>query len=75
MVILSHSQDLTQYNTAHNRQISTVGIQDGQKSRKRKGTWPISFAEEEEIINMEDVDPSVGKFRNMVSTTIIPNKV
>ncbi len=22
---------------------------------------------------MEDVDPSVGKFRNVVSTTIIPN--
>lgn len=49
-----------------------VGIQEGQKSRKRKSTSSIFFAEEEEIINMEDVDPSVGKFRNMVSTTIIP---
>ena len=67
-----HSQDLTQYNTAHNSQISTVGIQDNPRPRKRKSTSSITFAEEEEIINMEDVDPSVGKFRNMVSTTIIP---
>ena len=52
-------QDLTQYNTAHNRQISMVGIQENQRSRKRKSTSSISFAEEEEIINMEDVDPSV----------------
>ncbi len=66
-------QDLTQYNTAHNRQISMVGIQDQQKSRKRKSTASsIYFSEEEEVINMEDVDPTVGKFRNMVSTTIIP---
>lgn len=65
-------QDLTQYNTAHNRQISMVGIQENQRSRKRKSTSSISFAEEEEIINMEDVDPSVGKFRNMITTTIIP---
>ena len=67
-----YSQDLTQYNTAHNRQISVVGIQDNQRGRKRKSTSSISFADDEEIINMEDVDPTVGKFRNMVSTTIIP---
>lgn len=52
-----------------------VGIPDAPKSRKRKARISISFAEEEDIINMEDVDPTVGKFRNMISTTIIPNKV
>jgi len=52
-----------------------VGIPEVPKSRKRKNKLSISFAEEEDIINMEDVDPSIGKFRNMVSTTIIPNKV
>ena len=68
-------QDLTQYNTAHNRQISVMGIPDTPKSRKRKSTSSISFAEEEEVINMEDVDPTVGRFRNMVSTTIIPKVI
>lgn len=65
-------KDLTQYNTAHNRQISMVGIQDSQKSGRKRKSTTISFSEEEEIINMEDIDPTVGKFRNMVSTTIIP---
>ncbi len=52
-----------------------VGIPDAPKSRKRKSKQSISFAEEEDIINMEDVDPTIGKFRNMISTTIIPSKV
>lgn len=37
--------------------------------RKRKG---VSFNEEEEIINPEDIDPTVGRFRNLVQTTVIP---
>lgn len=69
-------QDLTQYNTAHNRQISMVGISDADKPRKRKShSNSVFFADEEEIINPEDVDPSIGKFRNMIQTTIIPAKV
>ena len=35
---------------------------------KRKS---VTFNEEEDVINPEDVDPTVGKFRNMVTTTII----
>eukprot|EP00731_Ephydatia_muelleri_P031847 Em0023g354a len=67
--------DLTQYNTAHNRQISMVGIQEDEKPRKRKfRSQAVNFADEEEVINPEDVDPSVGKFRNMVQTTVIPAK-
>lgn len=75
-VYMYNIQDLTQYNTAHNRQISMVGITDSEGSRKRKQhPRSISFSEEEEIINPEDVDPSIGRFRNMVQTTIIPSKV
>ena len=45
-------QDLTQYNTAHNRQISTVGIRENEKPRKHKHRpSSVCFAEEEEIIN------------------------
>ena len=53
-----------------------VGISDVEKPRKRKShANSVAFSEEEEIINPEDVDPSVGKFRNMIQTTIIPTKV
>lgn len=27
------------------------------------------------FIFTEDIDPSVGRFRNMIQTTVIPNKV
>lgn len=53
-----------------------VGITDVDKPRKRKShVNSVAFSEEEEIINPEDVDPSIGKFRNMIQTTIIPTKV
>lgn len=53
-----------------------VGITDVEKPRKRKShVNSVAFSEEEEIINPEDVDPSIGKFRNMIQTTIIPTKV
>ena len=32
----------------------------------------VSFNEDEEIINPEDIDPSIGRFRNLVQTTVIP---
>lgn len=35
---------------------------------KRKS---VSFNEEEDVINPEDVDPTVGRFRNLVSSTIV----
>jgi nuclear inhibitor of protein phosphatase 1 len=43
------------------------------KNRKRK--IRLTFNEEEMIINPEDVDPSVGRFRNLIETTVIPKKV
>jgi len=40
--------------------------------KKRKA---VNFNNEEDVINPEDVDPSIGKFRNSCSVTIIPSKV
>lgn len=42
------------------------------RKRKKKG---VSFNEDDEIINPEDIDPSVGRFRNLVQTTVIPTAV
>uniref|UniRef100_A0A1B6KDP3 Nuclear inhibitor of protein phosphatase 1 n=1 Tax=Graphocephala atropunctata TaxID=36148 RepID=A0A1B6KDP3_9HEMI len=69
--------NLTEFNTAHNRRISMLGIgEDGEaapRNRKRKKRG-VTFNEDEEIINPEDVDPSVGRFRNLIHTTVIPTK-
>merc|ERR1719273_674278 len=35
----------------------------------------VNFQETEEIINLEDIDPNVGKFQNMVRTEFIPTKI
>ncbi|XP_030766725.1 nuclear inhibitor of protein phosphatase 1 isoform X1 [Sitophilus oryzae] len=68
--------NLTEFNTAHNRRISMLGISDDvdkrSKSRKRK-RHSVSFNEDEEIINPEDIDPSIGRFRNLIQTTIVPS--
>lgn len=37
--------------------------------RKRKG---VQFNEDEIVINPEDIDPSIGRFRNLVSSTVVP---
>jgi len=67
--------NLTEFNTAHNRRISMLGISDDSekrntnRKRKRRG---VSFNEDEEVINPEDIDPSVGRFRNLIQTTVVP---
>ncbi|KAH8401981.1 hypothetical protein KR009_008965, partial [Drosophila setifemur] len=72
--------NLTEYNTAHNRRISMLGIDDDTNLRKqnalKQGRRPrnVTFNEEEIIINPEDVDPNVGRFRNLVQTTVVPAK-
>ena len=72
---------MTEFNTAHNKRIAqlvnivtaSAALQSTTVKGKKK---EVSFNEEEDIINPEDVDPSIGRFRNMVQTTIvIPNKV
>ena len=68
----SELDNLTEFNTAHNRRITMIGIHD--ENRKKGRTSRITFNEEEMIINPEDVDPSIGRFRNMIESTIIPKK-
>ena len=65
--------NLTEFDTAHNRRITMMGIPE-EPSRKKPRKVRLTFNEEEMIINPEDVDPSVGRFRNMVETTVIPKK-
>ncbi|XP_076319997.1 nuclear inhibitor of protein phosphatase 1 isoform X1 [Tachypleus tridentatus] len=68
--------NLTEFNTAHNRRISMLGIPDEEikpPNRKRKSLL-VKFNEDEEIINPEDVDPSIGRFRNLIQTAVIPHK-
>ncbi|KAF5909144.1 Nuclear inhibitor of protein phosphatase 1, partial [Clarias magur] len=70
--------NLTEFNTAHNKRISTLTIEEGnldlQRPKKKRRSSRVSFSEDEEIINPEDIDPSVGRFRNMVQTAIVPLK-
>ncbi|XP_031622233.1 nuclear inhibitor of protein phosphatase 1 [Contarinia nasturtii] len=70
--------NLTEYNTAHNRRISMLGITDDVKTKKNKNNKRkrrnVTFNDEECIINPEDVDPNVGRFRNLIQTTVIPTK-
>lgn len=69
--------NLTEFNTAHNRRISMLGIPDEEMkgpNRKRKSLG-VKFKEEEDVINPEDIDPSIGKFRNLIQTSVIPKKV
>ncbi|XP_076037438.1 nuclear inhibitor of protein phosphatase 1 isoform X2 [Oratosquilla oratoria] len=68
--------NLTEFNTAHNRRISMLGIGEDEpqpRSRKRH-KFNVCFKDEEDVINPEDIDPSVGKFRNLVQTTVVPTK-
>lgn len=73
----NHTQNLTEFNTAHNKRISMLRVGDTeatQRGSKRKNK-SVNFRDEEEIINLEDIDDTVGKFRNLVqSAVIVPNK-
>uniref|UniRef100_A0A1I7WYD3 ZP domain-containing protein n=1 Tax=Heterorhabditis bacteriophora TaxID=37862 RepID=A0A1I7WYD3_HETBA len=65
--------NLTEYNTALNRRIPQLPISVEEARRKTRPRGNVSYIEEEEIINPEDVDPSIGRFRNLVATAIISN--
>lgn len=67
--------NLTEFNTARNKKLEMVGAVEAKKSaQKRKSRKNVSFNEEEEVINPEDVDPSVGRFRNLVQSAVVPGK-
>ena len=73
--------NLTQYNTAHNRRIANVAdmqppsTSGTQRNRRNSHQLSVHFNDIEEVINPEDVDPTIGRFRNLVQETFIPNKV
>ncbi|KAM3857874.1 nuclear inhibitor of protein phosphatase 1 isoform 2-T2 [Diretmus argenteus] len=71
-------ENLTEFNTAHNKRISTLTIEDSnldiQRPKRKRRSSCVSFSEEDEVINPEDVDPSVGRFRNMIQTAVVPIK-
>lgn len=74
---------MTEFNTAHNKRIAQlidIGATNSSSSalvgpsvkRKKKS---VTFNDEEDIINPEDIDPTIGRFRNMVQTSfVIPKK-
>jgi len=64
--------NLTEFNTAQNRRISMMGIPKEENFPKKRRKIHITFNEEEDVINPEDVDPSIGRFRNMIQSTVIP---
>lgn len=66
--------NLTEYNTANNKRVSVLPLSQGPVAKKRK-QLSVSFREDEDVINPEDIDPSVGKFRNLIQTAVIPNKI
>lgn len=68
--------NLTEFNTAHNRRnIALTDLKDVANPLKRKHrSVHVSFSEDEEIINPEDIDPSIGRFRNLVQTHVIMTK-
>ncbi|ETN78186.1 FHA domain protein [Necator americanus] len=75
-------ENVTEYNTALNRRIPQLPISVEEARRKKRPRGNVAFIEQEEIINpgsnycfyrLEDVDPSIGRFRNLVATAIISN--
>nr|3V4Y_B Chain B, Nuclear inhibitor of protein phosphatase 1 [Homo sapiens]3V4Y_D Chain D, Nuclear inhibitor of protein phosphatase 1 [Homo sapiens]3V4Y_F Chain F, Nuclear inhibitor of protein phosphatase 1 [Homo sapiens]3V4Y_H Chain H, Nuclear inhibitor of protein phosphatase 1 [Homo sapiens] len=52
--------NLTEFNTAHNKRISTLTIEEGnldiQRPKRKRKNSRVTFSEDDEIINPEDVD-------------------
>lgn len=63
---------MTEYNTAHNRKISTLGISENFIAKKGSKRKRVHFNEDEIVINPEDIDDSIGKFRNLIQSTVVP---
>uniref|UniRef100_A0A6B2EG19 Nuclear inhibitor of protein phosphatase 1 n=1 Tax=Phlebotomus kandelakii TaxID=1109342 RepID=A0A6B2EG19_9DIPT len=79
----SELDNLTEYNTATNRRISMLGIADDtayknsldkDKSSRKRMRKSVTFNDDEIVINPEDIDPTIGRFRNLIQTTVVPAK-
>eukprot|EP00095_Tigriopus_kingsejongensis_P008806 snap_masked-scaffold646_size120253-processed-gene-0.4 protein:Tk08806 transcript:snap_masked-scaffold646_size120253-processed-gene-0.4-mRNA-1 annotation:"nuclear inhibitor of protein phosphatase 1" len=64
--------NLTEFNTAHNRRIIMNLPAEEKPLRQRR--IRVTFNEEEDVINPEDIDPNVGRFRNLIESTVVPKK-
>lgn len=70
---------MTEFNTAHNKRIAQlVDVSSGANLPSVPGIGPVKkkkktviFNDEEDIINPEDIDPTIGRFRNLVQTTVV----
>ncbi|KAK3091286.1 hypothetical protein FSP39_018651 [Pinctada imbricata] len=68
--------NLTEFNTAHNRRhiVIDTDVNSSNPLKRKNKNKHVNFEEDDEVINPEDIDPSVGRFRNMIQTTVIPTK-
>ncbi|XP_074599740.1 nuclear inhibitor of protein phosphatase 1 [Brevipalpus obovatus] len=66
--------NLTEFNTVLNKRVSLLGVRENDNRVTKPRSILVRFKEEEDVINPEDVDPSVGRFRNLMQTTVIPKK-
>lgn len=57
-----------------NRRIPTIPITLEEARRKSKKRGNVVFLKDEEIINPEDVDPSIGRFRNLIKSAVVGGK-
>lgn len=74
MSFSSLPKNLTEFNTVLNKRVSLLGVRENDNRMTKPRSILVRFKEEEDIINPEDVDPSVGRFRNLMQTTVIPKK-
>uniref|UniRef100_A0A0N5BZL0 FHA domain-containing protein n=1 Tax=Strongyloides papillosus TaxID=174720 RepID=A0A0N5BZL0_STREA len=65
---------LTEYNTTLNRKKQIINISDEECRRKKKRRGKVRFYEEEIILNLDEFDDKIGKFRNMAVSFVISNK-
>ncbi|CAD5206639.1 unnamed protein product [Bursaphelenchus okinawaensis] len=66
--------NLTNYNTMQNKRLPQIPCTVEECRKKKRPRNKVVFLQEEEVINPEDVDPTVGRFRNLIQTAVINNK-
>lgn len=54
--------------------ISEDNFKNLEKGSRKRNLKNVSFNEDEIVINPEDVDPNVGRFRNLIQSTVVPTK-
>ncbi|GAV02688.1 protein phosphatase 1 regulatory subunit 8 [Ramazzottius varieornatus] len=66
-------ESLTIYNTDQNVKLINQKVPEAAPKRTSSKRKRVVFNEEEDVINPEESDPSVGRFQNLVSTEVIAN--